>query len=223
MSGPIQKQSDLVALSDGVRFRRFALADLGALYEISLLTGDAGGDATALHRDPKLIGEIYSAPYAIFEPSWAFVVEDALGVAGYVVGAPDTRRFERRLESDWWPTLRRRYPHTDGEAATWTADQLRSWLIHHPRPAPDDVVADYPAHLHMNLHPRLQGRGVGGQLLKVWLSAAVGAGVAAVHLGTNPGNARALAFWSCNGFSRLVRPGSKPRSTIWFGRSPDIV
>ena len=202
-----------------VRLRPYAAADLDALYEISLLTGNAGGDATVLHREPRLIGEIYSAPYAVLEPSWAFVAEDSLGVAGYIVGVPDTRHFEGRLERAWWPELRARHPDPTGEATAWTADQLRAWVIHHPRPAPDDVVTAFPAHLHMNLHPRLQGRGVGVRLLEMWLTRARDASVAAVHLGTSPGNARALTFWSRNGFTMLVRPGAKPRSTIWFGRT----
>ena len=202
-----------------MRLRLFEPADLAALYAISLVTGDAGGDATPLHQDPRLIGEIYSAPYALLEPSWAFVAEDYLGVAGYVVGAPETRMFEARLEREWWPPLRRRYAEPSGAAGSWNADQLRSWVIHHPKPAPEDVVSAFPAHLHMNLHPRLHGRGVGPELLKLWLARAGAARVSGVHLGTNPGNARALRFWSRGGFSRLDRPGSKPRSTVWFGKT----
>ena len=200
-----------------VSLRPFARPDLDALYEISLLTGDSGGDATALHRTPRLIGEIYSAPYAILEPSWAFVAEDANGVAGYVVGVSDTRAFEARLEAEWWPSLRLEHIEPTGPVETWTPDALRVWLIHHPRTAPADGVDAYPAHLHMNLHPRLQGRGVGGRLLDLWLSTARLAGVTGVHLGASPGNVRAIDFWSYHGFARLQRPSAKARSTVWFG------
>src|ERR1700710_452059 len=97
-----------------VTLRPFALPDLDTLYEISLLTGDAGADATALHRKPRLIGEIYSAPYALLDPSWAFVAEDQQGVVGYIVGAPDSRAFEARLEAEWWPALRRAHADPSG-------------------------------------------------------------------------------------------------------------
>ena len=38
-------------------------ADAPELYRICLLTGDAGRDATALHADADLLGEVYVGPY----------------------------------------------------------------------------------------------------------------------------------------------------------------
>ena len=60
--------------------RTFRPADLEALYAISLATGHEGGDASHLYEDRKLIGHIYSAPYALLEPQLALVVEDDEGV-----------------------------------------------------------------------------------------------------------------------------------------------
>ena len=56
-----------------------------------------------------MMGHIYSAPYAKLCPDVCFVAEDEMGVAGFVVGAVDTRSFEERLERDWWPDLREIY------------------------------------------------------------------------------------------------------------------
>ena len=41
---------------------------------------DAGQDATSLYHDPHLLGHIFAAPYGLFEPSLAFVAEDAAGM-----------------------------------------------------------------------------------------------------------------------------------------------
>ena len=84
--------------------------DRDALYAICLKTGDAGQDATALYRDPELLGHLYAGPYAALEPESAFVLEDDAGIGGYIVGARDTYAFETRLEAEWWPGLRARYP-----------------------------------------------------------------------------------------------------------------
>src|SRR5262249_39483616 len=54
-----------------VRIRDYRPADLPALYEVCLRTGDAGQDATALTRDPTLLGEIYVGPYLAAAPGLA--------------------------------------------------------------------------------------------------------------------------------------------------------
>ena len=59
--------------------RPFHPSDLPALYRICLLTGDAGGDATPLYRDPDLLGHVYLGPYPIADPGLTFVVVDELG------------------------------------------------------------------------------------------------------------------------------------------------
>ena len=90
--------------------RPYQPGDLEDLYRVCVQTADNGGDATALFEDPMLPGQIYAAPYALFEPSLAFVAEDQAGVGGYILAALDSRAFGQRLERDWWPALRTRYP-----------------------------------------------------------------------------------------------------------------
>ncbi|MBB3539366.1 MULTISPECIES: GNAT family N-acetyltransferase [unclassified Rhizobium] len=193
--------------------------DLEQIYQISLVTGDAGSDASKLHRDGKLIGHIYSAPYVLLSPETAFVAEDSEGVAGYIVGGFDTVAFDQRLERDWWPALRRAYSDPEGDPENWDADQKRISAIHHPSSAPAALVEAFPAHIHMNLLPRLQGQGMGTKLLDRWLSNAREAGVEAVHLGANANNYGALRFWGSRGFSRLGPPlVDASDRTVWFGQ-----
>ena len=201
-----------------VELRPLQDRDLDSLYAISLATGHVGGDASAFYADNRMMGHIYSAPYAKLCPDTCFVAEDAAGVAGFVVGAVDTRAFEAQLEHDWWPDLRAIYPDPSGTPpATWTADQRRSYMIHHPRRTPDDIAEAFPAHLHMNLLPRLQGRGVGPALLELWFAGARQFGVTGVHVGTNAKNHGAVRFWQKCGFERLSSPVSEG-SPVWLGR-----
>jgi GNAT superfamily N-acetyltransferase len=193
--------------------------DLPALYAISLATGHAGGDASHLHRHGRLIGEIYSAPYAVLAPELAVVAEDADGVAGYVVGATDTAAWEARLERDWWPRLRTVYPDP-GETPhpSWDADLRRSWMIHHPVRTPAELTGPHPAHLHMNLLPRIQGQGVGPRLLAAWFARAADQSASAVHIGVNRANVRGAAFWARQGFEDLPPLGGPFARTRWMGR-----
>lgn len=194
-------------------------ADLPALYAIALATGHHGEDASALHKNPRLVGHIYAAPYAVLEPGLALVAEDEEGVAGYVVGALDTAAWEERLERDWWPGLREEVADPSGTPhAAWTADQMRSWLIHHPYRVPSAVVTDFPAHLHMNLLPRLQGRGTGTALLNAWFDRARSLGAKAAHVGVSRANLRGLGFWSARGFEELKGEAPTSSRTAWMGR-----
>ncbi len=203
-----------------VKIRPCAPGDLDDLYHIALMTGASGQDATALYRDPKLVGHIYAAPYAVLAPECAFVAEDARGVAGYIVGAVDTVAFEAMLEAEWWPRLRPLYEDpSDIPYADWTADQLRGWQIHHPRLTPQRVTALYPSHLHINLLPRLQGQGVGRQLIETWLDTVRALGSNGAHLGVNPDNLAAMRFYRACGWREPVLEKPPPKGVVWFAKA----
>ena len=194
-----------------VVLRPYRADDLDALYHICLATGDSGRDATPLHSDGQLIGHIYAAPYGVLEPDNVFVAEDAEGIAGYVVGTYDTDAFAARLEREWWPALRQHYASLP-DAQLTPADRQRIATIRAPGANPADIVAQYPAHIHMNLLPRLRGQRVGTGLLQLWVDQARDAGVRGIHLGASPGNAGGIAFWTRSGFTPLRTEGA-----VWFG------
>jgi GNAT superfamily N-acetyltransferase len=184
--------------------------DLPTLYRICLVTGAAGQDASALHNDPDLVGHIYVAPYAVLEPAHALVAEDEEGVAGYLVGTYDTLGFAQQLEEDWWPSLRLRYAKPAFEPTQ--ADQARITGIMRPEVNPPDLVSRYPAHIHMNLLPRLRGQGVGTALVHKWVAGAGSAGVTGIHLGASASNSGGIAFWQKVGFAPVRNEGR----TAWF-------
>ncbi|KAA1177713.1 GNAT family N-acetyltransferase [Rhizobium tropici] len=193
--------------------------DIDQLYAISLATGDAGKDAAPLHRDGRLIGHIYSAPYAMLHPELVFVAEDDEGVFGYIAGVFDTIAFDERLEREWWPHLQRRYADPEGDPMLWNADQKRISLIHHPKRTPAPLVEKFPAHIHMNLLPRAQGKGIGTALLDHWIANALANGVTGVHLGVNASNHGGIRFWLSRGFVSVeLPPGLASETTVWFGQ-----
>lgn len=202
-----------------VNVRQAVEADLGAVYEICLKTGDAGRDAEHLFEDPKLVGHVYGAPYLVLEGCISFVAEDEAGVLGYAVGAPDTRSYEKILVSEWLPDLRSRYPLPGGPSDDWSPDEHYCDLIHNPRPIPEEIVREFPAHIHMNLLQRARGRGVGSALLEAWVEAARQEQVRAVHAGVSATNLAGLKFWTSRGFTSVREDFSRgKRSTIWCGR-----
>ena len=187
-----------------VQIRGYRPDDLGDLYRICLQTGDSGTDATGMFRDPDLLGHVNAAPYGVLEPSQAFLAEDPAGVGGYCLAALDTRAFEQRVEQEWLPPLRLRYPDPDvAERERWNRDQELAYVIHHPWRTEDDLLAGFPSHLHIDLLPRVQGRGVGRQLIELQLATLRERGSDGVHLHVRPTNRRALSFYDHLGFTRL--------------------
>jgi GNAT superfamily N-acetyltransferase len=155
-------------------------------------TADNGQDATSIFRDPRLPGHVYAAPYALFEPSLAFVAQDAGGVGGYIVAALDSQAFEQRLERDWWPALRARHPEPSQDLAKGLSppEQFALHAIHHPWGTPGELARGFPSHLHINLVPRLQGQGIGRQLIATVISALRDQGSHGLHLHVRHGNQR---------------------------------
>jgi len=202
-----------------VNVRPLQPCDIDALYAISLATGLAGGDASSLYRDGKLMGHIYSAPYANLQPDLGLVAEDEAGVAGFAVGAVDTSAWQRHLEQEWWPLLRQQYPAPDErKMAEWSDDERRIFAIHNPKPIPAAVVQSHPSHLHLNLLPRLQGRGTGSRMFTDWLAMATTRGIGPLHVGVNRQNTRAVRFWQRVGFVELDIADARAGRTIWMGR-----
>ncbi len=182
------------------------VADLPAVYRICLLTGFAGQDATARHDDPDLLGHIYAGPYVVADPSLCRVLLDGSRVVGYCLGTADTRAFEAWCEARWYPALRARHalPADDDE----TPDAQLRRQIHHPDRLDDDLVARYPAHLHIDLLPQAQGTGGGRLLIESVHAALAHRGAPAVHLGVDPTNTRAIGFYEHLGYRRAPGPGA---------------
>jgi ribosomal protein S18 acetylase RimI-like enzyme len=178
-------------------------SDHDAVYEICLRTADAGEDGSHLYSDPELPGHIWAGPYVALEPEHGFVVVgDDDRAIGYILAARDSRAFEARLEREWWPDLRRRYPLD--ETRTAAGDRIALRLIHHPPLGDDAIVADYPSHLHIDLLPAAQGHGDGRRLVERLAASLHDAGSCGVHLGVSSRNHRAIGFYRNVGFEELL-------------------
>ena len=210
MEKAVQKEkSEAASTPSSVQIRSFSPVDTDACYEICLRTADDGNDASMLHREARLPGEVWVGPYLVLYPEFAIVAEDAHGVGGYTVATPDSGAFDARSEAHWYPPLRRRYPPGDCAENARDAELVR--LIHAPPRMPPEISDSHPAHLHIDLLPRLQGRGVGRRLMRELMRRMRGAGVASISLGCSATNTRAVAFYRHLGFTDL-------RDGVFWGR-----
>jgi ribosomal protein S18 acetylase RimI-like enzyme len=192
--------------------RGYGPADLDTVYDICARTADLGGDSRGQYSSDRLIGDIFAAPYVVLEPEHAHVVDDGTGrVVGYILGTADTPTFVRRFREEWLPRVQGRYGDDDPRDAGMLA------LMRRPERMLVPELAAYPAHLHIDLLPPLQGKGFGRRLMRAFLDGLRAAGVARVHLGMAPANTAARAFYDRLGFTEIPVPGEQ--SVIYLGRS----
>ncbi|MEV8507830.1 GNAT family N-acetyltransferase [Actinoplanes sp. NPDC051475] len=195
--------------------RAYRSGDLDAVYDICVRTADAGGDARGQYSSDRLMGDIFAAPYVVLEPEYAHVLDDGTGTAvGYVLGTADTVRFARRYREEWLPATAGRYPEPADPPLTAEDGMLA--LHYRPERMVVPGLADYPAHLHIDLLPEWQGKGWGRRLIAAFLNGLRAAGVPRVHLGMAERNTAARVFYDRLGFVELTVPDAGP--VIYLGR-----
>jgi ribosomal protein S18 acetylase RimI-like enzyme len=184
------------------RIRPVRPGDEAALAEICVRTADAGGDATGILDDDRIWAEIFVLPYAARHPDLAFVVETDDGrVAGYIVCAPDTDEFERWFRDEWWPTAGRDWPQPTANRSR--QDDILLYAYERGDEPSRYQAAGFPAHLHIDLLPELQGAGFGRRLIETLVAALRERGVPGLHLVAGAENAGAVAFYPRVGFEPL--------------------
>ncbi len=185
--------------------RSYESQDLAALYDICLKTADSGKDASHLYQDPKLIGQIYAAPYAIFDSALCFVLEDAKGVCGYVLGALDSALFYKWFKEEWLKEVLAHYERPQEGKVHSRDETLLAQLFDFDDKKDAALFEDYPSHLHIDLLSRAQRQGYGKQLIESFVQALRKRKSKGVHLGLGANNLNAFAFYKHMGFKELSR------------------
>jgi ribosomal protein S18 acetylase RimI-like enzyme len=81
--------------------------------------------------------------------------------------------------------------------------------IHQPLRADPALLVSYPSHLHIDLLPRMQGRGLGRQLMETLLAALRASGSRGVHLHVGRANERAAGFYQHLGMTEVPSAGAR--------------
>jgi ribosomal protein S18 acetylase RimI-like enzyme len=193
--------------------RPYRESDLPAVYDICVRTADAGRDARGKYRSDDLMPDLFAGPYVFLAPELAFVLDDDGQAVGYVLGTADTASFVRAYRERWIPKVAGRYPPFAEPLGTPDDEMIA--LHHNPERMLLPELADYPAHLHIDLLPDYQRAGYGRVLIENFLTAVAEAGCPAGHLGALTENAPALDFYRQIGFHPIVVANPGPVS--YFG------
>lgn len=199
-----------------VTIRTYRPSDEAALSEICVRTGLNGGDATGHYRDPEILPALFAAPYAAFDPGLVFVADDGERPVGYLVGTDDSTAYYAKLRTRWLPTVAERFPAPEGPPRDLD-ESMRDLLHHAERMLVPDIAARYPAHLHIDLLPRGQRRGLGRRLMHTFFDALRQRGVPGVHLSMVRENTGARAFYDRIGFTELPWPEGEGGPVVYLG------
>src|ERR1700733_6716174 len=189
--------------------RRYEQRDRDAVYDICVRTGASGGDARGKYRSDDLLPDLFAGPYLLLEPDFCWVLDDGERAVGYVLGTPDTAAFARAWRGRWIPRMADRYPVAPRPPVT-PDDAMVSLLYDLPDAMVWLGLAEYPAHLHIDLLPGVQASGWGRGLIGPFFAAARAAGAPGVYLVVAGDNTRALGFYDHLGFRRLPVADSAP-------------
>lgn len=180
--------------------RPYHYSDLTSIYKICLLTGNSGKDATKLFEEPDLLAHFYAAPYVVFEPEVCFVITNHSKPCGYIIGTKDSQKFYEKCETEWFPTLRERYPLRNENDNSWDARIIKR--IHEGHFVKKELV-NYPAHLHIDLLPETQGQGIGRKMMNTFMDKLKELNIPALHLEVGKSNLGAIKFYEKLGFTQI--------------------
>jgi len=138
--------------------------------------------------DRKAFLKRWTGYYRECEPQWIYVaVLPGRKVAGYLTGCPDSRAAARLYMDIPYYSLF------------------------------EDQFDEFPAHLHINVHPRWRSRGFGASLVNAFADDCGEAGIAGVHIVTAVGLSNVDFYRNC-GFSVAVQRNWRKRKLLFLGR-----
>ncbi len=194
--------------------RPFRSEDRDGLFKIAADTAFFGEPIEIYMEDRRIFLDAFYAYYTDYEPEHSWVATANDEVVGFLTGCVDSARKDQIVNKQINPKMLFRlltgYYRVGPKARRYLWRMLKSKRNHlHP----SINLAEYPAHLHINVDEKWRGHGIGIRLMKVYLDQLTYLKVPGVHLGTSSENLVACQLYEKLGF-KLVE--EKP-SILWDG------
>ncbi len=180
-----------------LRIRKYHPSDITTLYKICLLTSNKGNDVKEFKEYPDLLGHLFVGPYVTLEPELCFVLLKDYEPCGYILGTKNSNEFHNQCETKWFPPLRKRYMLPEQTDKTRLANIKR---VLHKGHKPKDNFKLFPAHLHIDILPIAQGKGMGKKLMLEFMNELKRHDVQGLHLEVGKANTNAIDFYKHLGF-----------------------
>ncbi len=133
----------------------------------------------------------YSTYYARCEQETCFVLDDDGKVAGYILCAPDFKRYIKGFHKNEIPQI-------------WKIDKRHCIFAYMMPLGYLPFIKQYPAHLHIDLLDEYQGKGYGTKMIQALIDRLIEKGISGVMLIVDKDNHGAQRFYERAGFKKAV-------------------
>ncbi len=176
-------------MAETVTIRPCRDGDLEAMREICIETSSL---PLRNEKDREFLLLMYCDSYFETEKENCFVAVSSGKVLGYILSAPDTKRFFRRFKKEIFPRIK---------------NLGLSYCLNGGAVCFQQVVCSVfaPSHLHIDLTASARRKGVGSDLVRNLESHLAGLGVTKLQLTCGSKNKAAVAFYKRNGFKTVIK------------------
>jgi ribosomal protein S18 acetylase RimI-like enzyme len=197
-----------------IRIRNLCPKDEEQLVEICYLTG------THTTSDKYLFGLRWCLYYLWHqsENSFAAVDENSGQVVGYILGALDTTAMEQHFQQVMVPKIKQHWQNTHHKTVLKWGRYIMLRMTESS--AFKSLYPTYPAHLHINLHPEYQRKGIGRQLMQTYEDNLHKHEIPGYHLVVGADNQVGISFYRKLGLNQLKKfPSIGHSLVIAFGKN----
>ena len=179
-----------------LNIRTCTLQDEADIVDICHITGDTSIDKT-------LFALKWCLYYVWYETENCFVVEDTdrAKVVGYILGTLDTEKQTAAFDRIMLPKMKAHWRSMPHKTLKNRRDYLTLRAIN--TNSFSYLYAQYPAHLHINLHPDYQRQGLGHKLFTAYEDNLIQKGIPGYHLVVGGDNATGISFYKKLGLEEL--------------------
>lgn len=182
--------------------RKARLEDTEAVSRICFLTLDSNDE-----RFREIAGLRWAIPYLRYEIDHCFVaVDENDAPIGYILSSPNAKdfrkKFRKRMSVEISKAFRKQRKNFSPGLFFIREYLESSWYVD---TLPRRIEKAYPAHLHIDILPEYQGRGIGIMLLGRLKKHLKEYGCPGIHLGVGKENTGAIRFYEKAGFNLLKK------------------
>jgi ribosomal protein S18 acetylase RimI-like enzyme len=187
-----------------IEIRNAKKSDEQSLIDICFITGDPS--LKKIFPEPRLFSYFWCLYYLWYELENCFVAEDTETnkVIGYIISTLDSIKQEKNFEEKIGPLVKKRMKEI--KLRTIISKIYAHFIIHKSLSKKRrKMLEKYPAHLHINILPEYQRKGIGHRLMKTLEEHLMKNNIPGFHLEVGAKNDLGISFYEKYGLKYISK------------------